>query len=197
MYNSQFDIKEVKNGNSDAFSLFFDFHYPKLMGLACRFVDDEKAKDLVQDVFVDFWERKQNLDMTNISSYLSKSIKNKCFNHIKHQEVVNDYANHLKVAHARMEYLTNTNDDNDLFRQVNNRNLRELVETSASKLPPKCQEAFRLCFFNEMTAKEAADLMGVSPRTVEGHIQKALFHLRADLNPFAFWLLFSTCVIQN
>jgi len=197
MYNGQFDINEVKEGNLNAFEHFFEFHYPKMMGLACRFIDDEEAKDLVQDAFVDFWERKQNLDTTKISSYLSKSVKNKCLKQIKHQEVVNDYANNVRVAHARMEYLTNTTDDNDLFRQVSNQNIRELVEASAAKLPPKCQEAFRLCFFQEMTSKEAAELMGVSPRTVEGHIQKALAHLRADLNPFVFWLLFSACVFQN
>ena len=106
MYNSQFDIQEEKEGNSGAYSRFFEFHYPKMMRLACRFVDDEEAKDLVQDVFVDFWERKQNLDTTKISSYLRQSVKNKCLNHVKHQAVANNYAANLKVAHERMEYLT-------------------------------------------------------------------------------------------
>jgi len=194
MYKSDFDIKA---GNKDSFPHFFEFYYPKLMRLACRFVDDEEAKDLVQDVFVDYWKMKQNIDITNASSYLYKSIKNKCFNHIRHQTVVNDYASSLKVAHARMEYLENTSEDNEVFNQVNNRNLRELIEASAAKLPPKCQEAFKLCFFHEMTSKEAAELMGVSPRTVEGHIQKAILHLRADLNPYIFLLLFTDFIFQN
>ena len=122
MHTSQFDINEVKEGNLNAFEQFFEFYYPKLMGLACRFVDEEEAKDLVQDVFVDFWERKHNLDMTNISSYLSKSVKNKCFNKIKHQEVVNNYANHLKVAHARLEYLTK-HDERRIIITVPDQNL--------------------------------------------------------------------------
>ena len=194
MYKTDFDIKA---GNKDSFSHFFEFYYPKLMRLACRFVDDDDAKDLVQEVFVDYWEKMQNLNVDNLSSYLFTAIKNKCFNHIRHQAVVNNYASSLKVAHARMEYLENTTDDNDVFRQVSNRNLRELIEASVAKLPPKCQEAFRLCFFHEMTAKEAAELMGVSPRTVEGHIQKALVHLREELHPYIFWLLFSGFIFQN
>ena len=194
MYKSDFDIKA---GNKDSFPQLFEFYYPKLMRLACRFVDDEEAKDLVQEVFVDYWKIKQNIDITNVSSYLYKSIKNKCFNHIRHQAVVNNYASSLKIAHARMEYLENTTDDNEVFSQVNNRNLRELIEASTAKLPPKCQEAFKLCFFHEMTSREAAELMGVSPRTVEGHIQKAILHLRADLNPYIFLLLFTDFILQN
>ena len=178
-----FDIQKVKQGDTDAFRQFFEILYPRLMGLACRFVDDEVAKDLVQDVFVEYWEQKQTMDITNVSSYLYKSIRNKCLNWIKHQTVVDSYATRVKIAQARIDYLTNTTDDNELYRQVSNRNIRELIETSVCKLPPKCQEAFRLCYFHEMTSKEAAERMGISPRTVEGHVQKAVVFLRKELQP--------------
>ena len=186
-----FCVKSLKEGDVYAFKQLFELLYPKLMALACRFVDNEAARDVVQDVFTDYWEKKQNLDAAIVSSYLHKSVQNKCLNHVKHQAVVDDYVSNVKVAHARMEYLTNNTDDNDLFRQITNQNLRELIEASVVKLPPKCQEAFRLCFYNEMSSKKAAEQMGVSPRTVEGHIQQALVKLRKDLHPFLFWLLFS------
>ena len=178
-----FDIQKVKQGDSGAFRQFFEILYPRLMGLACRFVDDEVAKDLVQDVFVDYWEQKQTVEVANVSSYLYKSIRNKCLNCIKHQAVVDGYATRIKIAQARIDYMTNTTDDNELFRQVSNRNIREFIETSVDKLPPKCREAFRLCYFHEMTNKEAAKRMGISPRTVEGHVQKAVVFLRKKLQP--------------
>ena len=184
-------MKKVKEGNTDVFTRLFESLYPRLMGVACRFVDDETAKDLVQDVFADYWEKKQNLDVANISSYLYKSIQNKCLNYIKHLTVVDQYATNVKIAHARMEYLINYSDDNELFRQISNQNIREHIEASVAKLPLKCQEAFKLCFFYEMTSKEAAELMRLSPRTVEGHIQKAVAQLRKDLPPLICWLLFS------
>ena len=193
----EFEIQKVKEGNTDAFKRFFEFLYPRLIGLACRFVDDETAKDLVQDVFADYWKNKQNLDVANVSSYLNKSIQNKCLNHIKHQAVVDGYATNVKVAHARMEYLTNNTDNNELFRQISDQNIRELIDASVAKLPPKCQEAFKLCFFHEMTSKEAAELMGLSSRTVEGHVQKAVVQLRKDLHPLIYWLLFSSMIFQN
>ena len=173
-----FDIQKVKQGDTDAFKRLFEFLYPRLMGLACRFVDNEEAKDLVQDVFVEYWEHKQVLELDNVSSYLYKSIQNKCLNHIKHQAVVDGYAANVKIAQTRIDYLARTTDDNEIFRQISNQNLRELIEASVGKLPPKCQEAFRLCYFHEMTCKEAAHVMGLSPRTVEGHVQKAIAILR-------------------
>jgi RNA polymerase sigma-70 factor (ECF subfamily) len=176
-----FDIQEIKRGDEDAFRRFFDFLYPKLMGLACRFVDDEEAKDLVQDVFVDYWEQKQFLDIANVSSYLYKSIQNKCLNHIKHKAVVENHASKVKIAQERMDYLARNTDESELFSQISDRNLRELIEASVRKLPPKCQEAFRLCYFHGMTCKETAERMELSPRTVEGHVQKAITFLREDM----------------
>ena len=192
-----FDIQRVKQGDAGAFRRFFDFLYPKLMSLACRFVDEEAAKDLVQDVFVDYWEQKQLLEVSNISSYLYKSVQNKCLNHIKHQAVEQGYATRVKIAQARMDYLADITDDNELFRQVSSRNIRSLIETSVEKLPPKCRAAFRLCYFQDMTCKEAAAQMGLSPRTVEGHIQKAITHLRKEIRPLLCWLLVSNIIIQQ
>ena len=189
-----FDMQKVIGGDEYAFRRFFNSLYPKLMSLACRFVNDEEAKDLVQDVFVDYWEQKHNMEVVNIYSYLYKSIQNKCLNHIKHQAVVEGYAAKVKIAQERMDYLARNTDENELFRQVSDRNLRELIEASVRKLPPKCQEAFRLCYFHEMTCKEVAERMDLSPRTVEGHIQKALVFLREDLHPLhplLSWLLLS------
>lgn len=186
-----FNIQGVKQGDAGEFRRFFEFLYPRLMGLACRFVDDEAAKDLVQDVFVDYWEQKHTINVDNVSSYLYKSVQNKCLNYIKHQVVADNYAARVKIAHARMDYLARTTDDNELFRQISNRNLRELIETSVEKLPPKCRQAFRLCYLHEMTCKEVAEVMGLSPRTVEGHLQNAIVHLREDLRPLLTWLLLS------
>ena len=177
-----FDIQRVKRGDAEALRQFFAFLYPRLMGLACRFVDDETAKDLVQDVFVEYWEQKHVMDVANVSSYLYKSVQNKSLNHIRHQSVVDGYAAKVKIAQTRIDYLTRNTDDNDLFRQISDQNLRELIEVSVKKLPPKCQEAFRLCYFHEMTCRETAEIMGMSDdyqyvidlgliKSIEGKIQ--------------------------
>lgn len=187
----------VKQGDAGEFKRFFEFLYPRMMGVACRFVDDEAAKDLVQDVFVNYWEHKNNIDVANISSYLYKSVQNKCLNHIKHQAIKDSNMAKVKIAQSRMDYLVRYTDDNELFRQLSNQNLRELIEESVGKLPPKCREAFRLCYFNEMTCKETAKIMNLSPRTVEGHVQKAIVHLREDLQPLLCLLILSGFIFRG
>lgn len=176
-------------GDTVAFRQFFEYLYPKLMALACRFVNDEIAKDLVQEVFFDYWEQKQRVQVANVQSYLYKCLQNKCLNYIKHQSVIDGYATRVKIAEARIKYMETTSDDDGLFKQISDKNLREVIDSSVEKLPPQCRQAFRLCYFHDMTCKEAAEVMGLSPRTVEGHVQKAISLLRDVLRPFMTLLL--------
>lgn len=175
------DIQKVKEGDYVVFRSFFECFYPKLMALACRFVDENVAKDLVQDVFTLYWEQKQMIDAENIQSYLYKWLQNKCLNHIKHQMVVEEYEARVRLAEARIAFLNDRVDSNDVLKQVINQDLRELIEISVNKLPPKTAEAFRLCYYHDLPHKDIAKVMDISVRTVETHIRNAVLFLRKDL----------------
>lgn len=175
------DIQKVKDGDQVVFKSFFECFYPKLMALACRFVDEHVAKDLVQDVFALYWEQKQMIDAENIQSFLYKWVQNKCLNHIKHQMVVEEYEARVQLAEARIAFLNNRVDSNDVLKQVINQDLRELIEISVNKLPPKTAEAFRLCYYHDLPHKDIAKVMDISVRTVETHIRNAVLFLRKDL----------------
>ncbi|MDD4592925.1 MAG: RNA polymerase sigma-70 factor [Parabacteroides sp.] len=176
-----FDIDKIGEGDKEVFQSFFEAFYPKLKALACRFVDEQAADDLVQDVFTSYWEQKKSIHADNIQSFLFKCLQNKCLNFLKHQMVEEEYESRVRIAEARIAYLAETTDNNHVLEQVMNRDLREIIEKSVEKLPPKCAQAFRLCYFHDVDRKEVAELMGISPRTVDGHIQQALNFLREDL----------------
>jgi RNA polymerase sigma-70 factor (family 1) len=184
-----FNIEKIRNGDEEAFKSFFEAFYPKLKALACRFVDEQVADDLVQDVFASYWEQKETIQADNIQSFLFKCLQNKCLNYIKHQMVEEEYESRVRIAEARIAYLAETSDANHVFEQVMDLDLREIIEKSVEKLPPKCAQAFRLCYFHDVDRKEVAELMGISPRTVDGHIQQALNFLREDLKDL-FLLVF-------
>lgn len=186
---TQIDIQKVKKGDETEFKRFFHFFYPKLMGVACRFVDDQVAKDLVQEIFTSYWVQKENIEAKQIHSFLYKWIQNKCLDHIKHQMVEEEYRARVQIAENRISSLLNHTDANDVLKQVIDRDLREIIELSVNKLPPKCAQAFRLCYFQDMTHKEIAEAMHISPRTVDAHIYQALNFLREDLKDL-FVLLF-------
>lgn len=188
-----FDIEKVIQGDPVAFRRFFAFFYPKLVALACRFVDRQTAKDLTQEVFIVYWEQKGSVQMDNIGSFLYKCIQNKCLNYLKRSMLEDEYKLSLQVAETRVAYLNQTTDFNDVLNQVFQQDLYDVIESSVKKLPPKCAEAFRLCYFQDMSYKQIAVEMDVSHRTVERYVRQAVLFLRKDLRDVI--LLF--CVFLN
>lgn len=175
------DIEKIRLGDHLAFKGLFECLYPRLMALACRFVSEQVAKDLVQEVFTAYWEQKKTIQADNIQSFLYKWLQNSCLNYIKHQMVVDEYESRVRIAETRIAFLNETTDSNDLLKQIIDQDLHTVIELSVQKLPPKCAQAFRLHYFHDISRKEIAEMMEISPRTVEGHIHQALAFLRKDL----------------
>jgi RNA polymerase sigma-70 factor (ECF subfamily) len=178
---NNFEIEKIKQGDHKAFCRFFEILYPKLMALACRFVKEPVAEDLVQEVFLTLWEQKSAIQADNIQSYLYKWTQNKCLNYLKHLVVIEEYEAQVCIAEAREAFLTNSSDFNDIFKQIDMQNFQKKIETAIQKLPPKCAQAFRLCYLDDKSHKEIAEIMGISPRTVEGHIRQGILLLRTEL----------------
>lgn len=183
----QLNIPLVKAGNLTAFKTFFEFFYPKLMALACRFVNDEAAKDIVQEVFTTYWEQKGTIDADNIHSYLFKCVQNRCLNYLKHEMIVDEA--HIRIAEQRIESLCIDSDSNETLQNLITRDVYEVIESSVQKLPPRCAEAFRLCFFHDLPQKEVAVIMNISLRTVETHIRQAVTFLKTDLHDLLLLIL--------
>lgn len=183
-----FDIKKLQRGDQVAFRSFFNAFYPKLMALACRFVEIQIARDLVQDVFLTYWEQRQSVQIDHLQAYLYKSIKNKCLDHLRHQNIVEEYEARIRIAEARIDFINHTTDSNEVFTNVSSQNIYELIEQSVKKLPQKCEQAFRLCYFHDIPQKEVAEIMDISVRTVERHVRRAVLFLRSDLNKILLFI---------
>lgn len=176
------DIEQIKEGDEKAFASFFTFFYPKLMALACRFVDEYTAEDLVQEVFASYWERKATIQAEHLQSFLYKWVQNKCLDYLKHRRVVNDYEAEVRLAEMRLAFLAESADSNEVLKQIVSHDLRSLLEEIIGKLPPKCATTLRLCYLHDLNHKEIADIMQISVRTVEGHIRQGLNYLRNYLH---------------
>lgn len=173
--------------SKEPFLYYFRQLYPKLMALSCRFVDESVAGDMVQDAFVALFEQKNNV--RHVPTFLYKSVQNNCLNYIKHDRVVSDYAQRVRIAESRIRVLNERTDENDVFKRIEYQDVRLKVETSLVKLPSRTAEAFRLYYFEELTAKEVAEVMKISYRTVEVHVQKALRLLKEELHGMRFFLI--------
>lgn len=162
--------------------------YPKMMSVACRYVDEFTAKDLIQEVFLLFHERYYEFKAENVHAYLMRMLQNKCLNYLKHKNIEENYEVEVALAEARTTFLAERSDQNEIYDRLDKEDLRMRLEISINKLPPKCQQAFRLHFFQELTYKEVGEKMNISHRTVEVHVQQAVAFLKNDAKNLSFIL---------
>lgn len=155
--------------------------YPKLLFYAVRLVGDEEAEDIVQDVFVELWRRKESVVIgEQILAFLYRSVYTKAINLLKHQAIENNYsAAMMEIYERKLQYYQP--DHAEVIRKIEDQELRQEIYGAINELPDKCREVFKLSYLHEMKNKDIAETLGISLRTVEAHMYKALKFLRERL----------------
>jgi len=178
---SNFLLSAIQRGDQKAFDALFRRYYPALCVYGHRFVDLEDAEEIVQDSLLWIWENRENLFIeTSLSSYLFKMIYRKALNKLAHIDAT-------QRADTRFyEEMQEMLQDTDLY-QVEE--LTQRIKDAIATLPESYREAFVMHRFRDMSYKEIAEILGVSPKTVDYRIQQALKQLRVDLKDYLPLLL--------
>lgn len=186
------------NGDLDAtYKAVFRQCYPKLLFYATRLVGSEEAEDVVQDVFVELWRRRDSVVIgEQILAFLYRSVYTKAINLLKHQAVENNYSVAMVEIYERKLRFYQP-DHAEVIRKIEDQELRREIYHAINELPDKCREVFRLSYLHDMKNKEIADTLGISLRTVEAHMYKALKLLRERLSHLLLSLIiFSAKVLS-
>ena len=159
---------------SNDFEEMYKLHYKMLRVAVEKIINDKDAShDIVQDVFLKLWKRKDELDaIENKKAYLFKSVIN---NSIKHLESIKGKVNHYDLTIETVDRA----DSNLLTKE-----LEEKIQFALNRLPPKCKVIFVLSRFENMKYKEIAQHLGVSQKTVENQMGIALKKMRDELNVY-------------
>ena len=152
------------------------------MFYATRLVGAEEAEDVVQDVFVELWRRRDSVVIgEQILAFLYRSVYTKAINLLKHQAIENNYSTAMaEIYERKLRYYQP--DHAEVIRKIEDQELRQEIYGAINELPDKCREVFKLSYLHEMKNKEIADTLGISLRTVEAHMYKALKFLRERLS---------------
>jgi RNA polymerase sigma-70 factor (ECF subfamily) len=180
--NEQNDFLEKdKEDSLNQLSLLYEKHAPGMLFYARKFVDFQTAEDIVHDVFLKLWNHDQFLiiDQT-IGSYLFRSVRNACFDYLKHQIVRDDYLS-IAAQELKIEELAYSD---DLLNKLIDKEQKDSLYHAIEQLPEKCKEIFKLTYMEEKKNEEVARMLNISVRTVESHIYKALKKLRSVLTLF-------------
>lgn len=176
--NDQSRLENIQLGDEKAFESLFREHYAALCAFSRKFVaDPDMAEELVQDLFLNLWEKRLELMPTvSLRSYLFAAVRNSCLNHLKHLKVRAQHQEHT-LAQAR-EFAE------DPQAALQAAELQARIALAIDALPDRCGEIFKMSRFEGLKYQEIADQLALSPRTVEVQIGKALKLLRESLGEY-------------
>lgn len=176
-------MKNSNNKSEEEFKKLFNEYWHHLYAFAYNILRDKQgAEDCVQNIFVDYWKRSDNIQILNVKAYLFQAVKYQCAKILVTQKRFN-YGVDLSGILAEPE--SHAQEKMQLEQEL----MRELHE-KIKQLPEKCQKVFRSSKFEKKSNKEIALELGISVSTVENHMNKALRFLRNSLPEHLFVLLF-------
>lgn len=153
-------------------------HYDKLFQTALNITGEcDDAKDVIQDVFLKIWQKKENMDDQKLNGgYLYRSVVNASLNKLQKRKGNNQILSTATIAIAS---------NGDAPDQVlYGKELEKEIDRAIELLPPKCKAIFVLSRFEGLKYREIADHLDVSPKTVENQMGIALKKLQNTLSPY-------------
>lgn len=175
-------LNDLKKNSENAFEQFFRYYYRPLCVFASGILqNNEEAEELVQDFFVKFWEKREQINIeTSVKSYVFRSVKNLCLNRIKHEQIKLQHAKHVISESEQTDF-------NDQFVEID---LQKDIDDCIAELPDKRREIFLLSREEGLKYREIAEKMNISVKTVEAQMGLAIKTLRDKLKKYNFFLFF-------
>lgn len=182
--------EKLRQGSNAAFEEIYKRYWDKLFNSAHkRLADFELCEEVVQDIFVKLWEKRELLSInTGLSNYLHTAVK---------YSVIDYYRKRLTEDAFISGQLLLAQTDNSTEDNIILNDLKRYLEILIEQLPVKCRSVYQLSRAEHKTNKEIAAILNISEKTVEGHLTKALQSLRfgmAEYLPLAVLIFFKkTC----
>ena len=169
-------LRRMADSDNQAFTTLYRRYWEGLFVTAAKALrSKEEAADVVQEVFLSLWKRRNEINVQgSLSAYLHTSVRYKCIHYIEKNINRRDY----------LDLLTETAINISPVNPENNLQLKEMEEAinkTVLRMPAKMQEVYKLSRQQHLSHKEIADSMNISVETVKKHIQHALNLIRTDL----------------
>ena len=171
----------LRQSNDAAFAEIYHRYWKRLFSVAANQLQHPaEAEELVQDLFLDLWARREQLHITSsLNAYLSVAVNYKIINVLAKRSQRQRFEQQLAASPAQQI-------DQSTEHWLAFEELRSVLEKRVADLPQQCRLVFTLSRRNGLSRSQIAGQLGIAEKTVEAHLTKALKALRG-----AFGLLFS------
>lgn len=165
--NDIFLLERLKQNDHKAFNLIYDMYWEKLFAFCFKLTGSKDfSSEIIQIIFVQLWEKRNEIEISNLKSYLFQSVKYQFFSIYKKNKV---------------QSITLLSDIEDYLIDNMNEEHPEILNSlkrALEKLPDKRKEILLLSKYQNMSVDEISLLLEISPQTVRNQVSKALIQLR-------------------
>lgn len=172
-------IRRIRGGDDRALEEVFRRYYAGMCFFVRRFVHaPDVAEELVQDVFFKLWSKRESLnEIDALKTYLYRAARNTALNHLRRRKLEQNWEE--REAQRGEPQSTEGTDHATSSDEV-----RRAVVAAIERLPTRCREIFLLSRDGGLTYGEIAATLGISIKTVETQMGRALKSLRLSLAKF-------------
>lgn len=170
-------VIRIQRGDRDAFRAMFYAYYSRLCAFAAEYVGSmDRARDVVQDVFLTLWERRAKWSVHgSLKSYLYQAVRNRALNASRDRSTRRRAYEVHQERRAQVRH--RTAEDTAHYHE-----LSDAIHRAIDQLPPRRRMVFLLHRQHDLTYVEVAQTMGITRKTVENQMGRALKFLRQRLN---------------
>lgn len=186
-------LQRLAEGDMVAYRYLFDQHFPDLCNFLLIYLHSkELSEEIALEIFTFIWEKRKTFQIkATFKSFLFSSAKNKA---------ISLYRKEQKMMFTSIDFGQIVfRDDSSSQQLMENNELREIINTAINKLPEKSKQIYQLAWEENLSHKEIAEQLGITPKTVENHVGIALRKLRESLNPYyqqIFMLLLAQLILR-
>ncbi|MEL7588251.1 MAG: RNA polymerase sigma-70 factor [Prolixibacteraceae bacterium] len=175
----------IRAGDEAAFKVIYNRYIQRLYYFIREYVPfNDIVENIIQETMMALWEKRSQLAAdSNLGAWLFTVAKNNCLYKIRDSRYQQKRFQPAKISDQElklnMEAIEVLDTSQLIFSEI-----EKIIEDTLEQLPPQCRTVFRLSRFEALKNKEIAEELGISEKTVEGHITKALKVLRGSLKDY-------------
>jgi RNA polymerase sigma-70 factor (ECF subfamily) len=178
-------LELLEDGDEASFKVVYNQFYSRLFYFVSEYIPNKDVvENILQDTFLTLWEKKSNLQTgTNLNAYLYTIAKNNSLKKLRDQRYRQAVFQSARLSDFELELQAGALDKLDtsaiLFFEI-----EQIVKKTLDTLPPQCKLVFELSRFQHRKNIEIAEELHISPKTVEGHMTKAIKAFRLSLKDY-------------
>lgn len=174
-------LNRMRLGDYQAFGVIYERYWAQLYNAAYkRLSDEDAAKDITQDIFLQLWQRRREMEIDQLPAYLLTAVRNNVFKYMEKQKRFTPISELVEQFFSSNDYT-----DSHLARVELTARFEKLLE----RLTPSQQEIFRLRFDEELGTLDIARRLNITRKTVQNQLTRSIAQIRQAIGLIAMMLM--------